>query len=62
MTLIDFLMVGFGAYVGLVVALTVVILCMDWTERWGIMLCPASCNNDCQNCARLPAEFKDQAT
>lgn len=61
MSVADFIWYGFGAYVGLVAILIAVILYMDWTERWGVMLCPADCDDDCQNCDRFPEEFKEQA-
>ena len=61
MTLIEILTYGLYTYVGLVVVLAAVILFMDWTERWGIMLCPSDCDDDCQNCDRFPDTFKVQA-
>lgn len=61
MILIDFILYGLYAYAVLVAILTAVILFMDWTERWGTLLCPADCDEDCQNCDRLPETFKVQA-
>jgi hypothetical protein len=61
MNALDFMLWGLGIYVGLVAILVAVILFMDWTERWGVMLCPTDCDDDCQNCDRFPEIFKVQA-